>query len=113
MEELLVERLVAVSGAHRKEDIAADELVDDLAVGGETLEREVDLFEGHLNLLDVPVDAPCLHRRKVERPNEVPGLQVEKDQAVERDADELLQYGCATELWRFVQKIICQQLAIE
>ena len=42
MEELLVELLIALLAPHREEDVAADELVDDLAVRGEALQEWTD-----------------------------------------------------------------------
>ena len=41
VEQLLVEVLVGLFAAHGEEDVSADELVDDLAIGGEALENDV------------------------------------------------------------------------
>jgi len=41
LEQFLVQSLTLVKRSHRQEDVAADELVDDLAVGAQTLERHL------------------------------------------------------------------------
>jgi len=60
LEELLVESLTFVERSHRHEDVAADELVDDLAVGAQTLERHfvVAVITTQFNLHEQY--APCI-----------------------------------------------------
>ena len=93
VEHLLVQRLVLVAGSHREEDVAADELVHDLAVGREAAEDDVLLLEPHLHLLDLPVDAPRLHVAEAPRLQRIAGVQVHADEAVERDAHQLLKHS--------------------
>ena len=65
MEHLLVQRLVAVLGAHGKEDVAPDEFVHHLAVGREAAEDDllaVAKLDHHV--LCFPVDVPCLIKEK-------------------------------------------------
>jgi len=52
LEEFLVELLTFVQRPHRHEDITADELVNNLAVGAQTLERHliVAVVSTQLNL---------------------------------------------------------------
>ena len=62
VEELLVKLLVALLAPHGEEDVAADELVDDLAVSREALEDDVLVvlkLDHHVTRL--PVDIPSLH----------------------------------------------------
>jgi len=62
VEQLFIKRLAAIARPHRHEDVASDELVDHLAVGRQTLEGELLVLEGHVELLELPVDGPRLHR---------------------------------------------------
>ena len=65
VEQFLVEVLVGLFAAHGEEDVSADELVDDLAIGGETLENDVLIIlklDHHMTRL--PVDILSLKRRQ-------------------------------------------------
>ena len=62
MKHFLVELLIGVFTPHGQEDVTADELVHDFAVGGQTVED--DLFvvvELHHHVLRLPVDVPRFH----------------------------------------------------
>ena len=62
VEELLVKLLVALLAPHGEEDVATDELMDDLAVSREALEDDVLVIlklDHHVPRL--PVDVPSLH----------------------------------------------------
>lgn len=62
VEELLVELLVALLAPHRQEDVAADELVDHLAVRREALEDHVlVVLELDHHVPRLPVHVPRLH----------------------------------------------------
>jgi len=67
VEQLLVQRLVHLFGAHRQEYVAADELVYHLAVGRLTGEYYVALFELHHHVFHFPVDVPRLNGEKQTR----------------------------------------------
>ena len=56
MEQLFVEGLAAVAGPHRQKDVSTDELVDDLTVSSQTLEHQLVVLEGHVELFELPVD---------------------------------------------------------
>ena len=60
LEELLVKSLTFVERPHRHEDIAANELVNNLAVGAQTLERHlvVAVITTQLNLCMPTTHAP-------------------------------------------------------
>lgn len=62
MEQLLVQRLVHLFGAHRAEYVSADKLVDHLAVGRLAREYYVALLELHHHVLHLPVDVPRLRK---------------------------------------------------
>ena len=66
MEHVCVELLVGVLGAHGEEDVAADELVDHLAVGGEAAKDDILLIvKLDHHVLCLPVDVPCLEQNPV------------------------------------------------
>ena len=90
MEQFLVQGLVPVPGAHVEEDVAADGLVHDLAVGGGRAEGDVFLLEAHLHLFDLPVHAPRLHAGEAPRLVGVSRAQLHPDHPVRRDAQQLL-----------------------
>jgi len=90
VKEVLVERLASVARPHRHEDVSADELVDDLAVGRQTLEHEFVVVEWNVELFELPVDWPRLHHRQTPRAHRVARLQVEPQQSVTRHAQQLL-----------------------
>lgn len=90
MKEFFVERLVFVSGPHREEDVAPDELVNDLAVGSQTTKGQLLILEGHLNLLDFPVDAPRLHVLVSPGLQGVTFVQVHADHTVGSNGEQLL-----------------------
>ena len=73
VEQLLVQLLVGLLAAHAEKDVAADKLVDDLAVGREALEDDVLVvlkLDHHVPRL--PVDVPCLGKEtRWYRPPEV------------------------------------------
>ncbi len=61
VEHVGVQLLVGVLGPHGEEDVAADELVDHLAVGGEAVEDDVALVvELDHHVLRLPVHVPSL-----------------------------------------------------
>ena len=73
MEHLFVELLVGVLAPHGEEDVAADELVDDLAVGREAAEDDVLVplvVQLDHHVLRLPVHVPGLERKKKKRNEE-------------------------------------------
>lgn len=60
VEHFLVQRLVVLLGAHRHEDVTADELVHHFAVAGEAGKDDVLAFELDHHVLHFPVDVPGL-----------------------------------------------------
>jgi hypothetical protein len=62
VEQLLIKLLVALLAPHGEEDVATDELMDDLAVSREALEDDglVVLKLDH-HVPGLPVDIPSLH----------------------------------------------------
>jgi len=48
VEQLLVELLIALLAPHGEEDVAADEFMNNFAVGRETLEWNLNLYSEHL-----------------------------------------------------------------
>ena len=70
VEHLLVELLVCLLAPHREKDVATDELVHDLAVGGEAVEDDVFVvvkLDHHV--LGLPIHIPSLKIMK-QRPGE-------------------------------------------
>jgi len=62
VEQLLVELLVGVLAAHAEEDVAADKLVDNLAVSRQALEDNVlIILELDHHVPRLPVNVPSLH----------------------------------------------------
>lgn len=62
VEQFLVQLLVGVLGPHGQEDVASDELVEDLAVGGQAREDDASLLELDHHVLYLPVYVPSLER---------------------------------------------------
>ena len=61
VEELLVQLLIAVLAPHGQKDVAADELVDDFAVGREAIENDTSvIIELDHHMFCLPIDVPCL-----------------------------------------------------
>ena len=61
VEELLVELLIPVLGPHREEDVAANELMHDLAVGGQAVEDDIlVIVQLDHHVLGLPVHIPGL-----------------------------------------------------
>ena len=61
VEHLLVELLVRLLAPHREEDVAADELMHDLAVGGQAVEDDIlVIVQLDHHVLGLPVHIPCL-----------------------------------------------------
>lgn len=90
VKEFFVERLVFVSRPHREEDVTSDVLVNDLAVGGQTLKRQFVVLESHLNLLDFPVDAPRLHVLVSPSLEGVTFVQIHADHTIGSNGQQLL-----------------------
>jgi hypothetical protein len=60
VEEFFVQSLVGFFGAHRQENVSADEFVNNFAIGRQATEDDVFLFKLHHHVLDFPVDVPGL-----------------------------------------------------
>ena len=91
VKQLFVERLVPVSGSHRQEYVAANVFVNDLAVGSQTLERNVLIaFERDEHLFDFPVDTPRLDGLVAPGSHHVATVQVHPHHTIERYAKKVL-----------------------
>ena len=86
VEELFVQRLTGLLGSHAQKYISSDELVNDLAVGRQTLELHVLVLELHLHLFDLPVHVPGFHGGEVPGLQVVAGVRVHSHQTVRGDA---------------------------
>ena len=61
MEEFFVERLIRVFAPHGEEDVAADELVHDFALGRESLENDLFIIaQLDHHVFRLPIDVPRL-----------------------------------------------------
>jgi len=56
VKKFFVESLTPISRAHRQEDVATNELMDDFTVCREALKRQVFVVKRHVELLELPVD---------------------------------------------------------
>ena len=64
MEHFFVEALICFFAPHAQEDVATDELVDDLAVGRETVEDDIlVVIKLDHHVLCLPVDIPSLKKK--------------------------------------------------
>lgn len=62
VEECVIEGLVGIFAAHGEKDVAANELMDHLTVGGEALENNVlVIFKLDHHVPSLPVHIPSLH----------------------------------------------------
>lgn len=62
MEQLFVKALVGFFGAHREENVAPDELVDDFAVSRQAVEDDVALLVLDHHVFYLPVHVPRLNK---------------------------------------------------
>ena len=61
MEHVFIERLIGVFAPHRKENVSPDKLMDDFAVGRETIENDTSvIIELDHHMFRLPIDVPCL-----------------------------------------------------
>lgn len=91
VEQFLVEVLVGLFAAHGEEDVSADELVDDLAIGGEALENDVLIvLELDHHMTRLPVDIPSLHGGVSPGLDVVAGDKLHPHDLVGRHTEQLL-----------------------
>ncbi len=90
VEGLLVERLRSVLGPHGQEDVTANKLVDNLAVGRDGREDNLLRVKLDHHLFHLPVDPPGLHGVEPPGLDVVPGAQVHAHEPVGRDAQQLV-----------------------
>uniref|UniRef100_A0A0E9XJ93 Uncharacterized protein n=1 Tax=Anguilla anguilla TaxID=7936 RepID=A0A0E9XJ93_ANGAN len=91
VEKLLVEGFALLAASRGHEDVAADVLVHNLAVGCHAAERNVHVpvkLDGHL--LYVPVDVPLPHVVVAPGLHHITHAQVDADLAVVGDAQDLI-----------------------